>query len=260
LPKPKKTASKIKECKWCGGTDHATKKSKNCKQNPKHAEFDPDNIIDPFYLPKEAGKFYLKAFTSIEDYDSIAEDSIGSMNFKCTKCNSYNFKDEMTEEDGVFSICCHKGKVNLPPIQEPPPEIKHLFTGNDTKARNFQEHIRNYNSANAFASMIAKLDPAMRKSGGPYFFKVNGEVTHVTSKSCHPEKNKPREYSQIYFLDSQTAVLTRMENKANNGCLKEVMEIIDRNLRKINPFYHSYKKMFDVEKEEQQKAKNEGSI
>jgi len=121
------------------------------------------------------------------------------MNNMCTYCGSFNFQDETVRS------CCHNGKVDLDLFKNTPPELIQMFTGTNEDAKNFQTYIRNYNAANSFAGMNCTLDP-LTNQAGQCIFKVNGEVTHVISKHLHPAPNERHQYSQLFMLDSSTAV------------------------------------------------------
>jgi hypothetical protein len=141
------------------------------------------------------------------------------MNIECGFCQSLNFQSEKPQ-DNKFSNCCNKGKVILEPLGEPDDLYKSLFDGRHPESKNFLENIRNYNSALAFASMSAKLDPFMNTSG-PYFYKVSGQVYHYVSESSRSISSMAS-YSQLYMLDSKEATLKRTNNSINSKCINEV--------------------------------------
>ena len=171
----------------------------------------------------------------------------------CQHCNSFNFKDEKTS-DGDFTSCCHKGKVQLPLFQNTPIEIVKLLTEDNQESKNFRENIRNYNTANAFASTVCKMDENLMKKKGTYLFRINGEVNHYTSQSLNPQVDQDPTYSQLYFLDSSEATEVRMKNRANSKCLPRVMAKIDEIIRKYNPYYRSFKQLKQIEQEEEAKS------
>jgi hypothetical protein len=77
----------------------------------------------------------------------------------CSECQSINFKNEKPS-DGKFTLCCHKGKVKLEPLEPYPELLKALLTDKKhPNYANFIENIRSYNSALAFASMGASIAP-----------------------------------------------------------------------------------------------------
>jgi hypothetical protein len=69
--------------------------------------------------------------------------------------------------------------------------------------------------------MNCTLDP-LTNQAGQCIFKVNGEVTHVTSKHLHPAPNERHQYSQLFMLDSSTAVAKRLEHQASKNCKKKM--------------------------------------
>lgn len=96
----------------------------------------------------------------MDEYDTITEDYIGKLEHICPHCNALAFEDEKI--NGGYSLCCHKGKVKLPQFKGPNKELKKLFTGNSSLAKNFKENIRKYNNACAFASMVSNKDPLLK--------------------------------------------------------------------------------------------------
>jgi hypothetical protein len=50
-----------------------------------------------------------------------------------------------------FGMCCIGGKISLPPIHQPPPELLDLLTTQEDNS--FCKHIHNYNNALAMTSV-----------------------------------------------------------------------------------------------------------
>ena len=102
---------------------------------------------------------------------------LGPLNIECQHCKAVHFKGELK------STCCHNGKLSHLSIQNElgnfPIALKNLFVGTDAKCDNFRGFIRQYNNANAFASMGAKIEDT--PGNGPYYFKISGEVYYRTS-------------------------------------------------------------------------------
>ncbi|CAJ0629086.1 3637_t:CDS:2 [Entrophospora sp. SA101] len=102
--------------------------------------------------------------------------SLGSMNHRCNCCGALLWIDERTgtsTRSPVFTTCCAKGKVFLPPIEELPYPLNILLTRTDPSARSFRKNIRSYNSALAFTSMGAKVDHSITGTSGIYSFRVH---------------------------------------------------------------------------------------
>jgi hypothetical protein len=109
--------------------------------------------------------------------------------------------------------------------------LKNLFVGTDEKGRNFREFIRQYNNANAFASMGTKFEEI--PGNGPYCFKISGEVHHRTSGNIEIDStlqvnsierlNHHPSYVELYVYDADTSIQIRMNNPANAQCLRDNM-------------------------------------
>jgi hypothetical protein len=200
-------------------------------------------------------KGFLPTHNIARENSNVEQHYIGLMNEICHECQSMNFKDEKPS-DGKFSSCCHKGKVMLDPLMTYPSMLKSLLTDKTNRNHtNFMENIRAYNSALGFASMGASIREPPRR--GPYCFRIHGQTYHRVSP-LHPPKGETPKYAQIYILDSEEALETRMAIDRNARCDRVLMDILGRKMKETNPFAKAYKMMHEVEKEEEQKAKKEG--
>lgn len=166
--------------------------------------------------------------------------SIGKMDVTCGFCGAHRFEKEKLN-------CCHNGKVMLPPLPDYPMEFKELLTSNSEQSKHFLGQIRQYNSAVSFASFGAKLvSPPGR---GPYVFRLQGQIYHRAG-SLHPDENTPPVYSQLYIIETNRAVQARMQQRQNQNCREDVMAILTSVLDRINPYAAAYKKMQQVEQEQ----------
>ncbi len=90
--------------------------------------------------------------------------NLSSLNIECQHCKAVFFKDELKKS------CCHNGKLSHLSIQSDFDNfliaLGNFFVGTDEKSRNFREFIRQYNNANAIASMGAKVEEI--PGHGPY--------------------------------------------------------------------------------------------
>ncbi|XP_043481310.1 uncharacterized protein LOC122510603 [Leptopilina heterotoma] len=107
-------------------------------------------------------------------------------------------------------------------------------------------------SSCAFASMGAKLE--VPKGYGPYVFRIHGQVYHNTY-TLHPDDGDNRKYGQLYILDTDEAVMERLNNECNKKCLQLLMTEIDILLGDINIYAKSFKMMKEFELEEEARAK-----
>ena len=182
--------------------------------------------------------------------DQVKIHYCGSMDVGCESCNALHFEGERTA-DGKFSSCCHKGKVILPQKREVPPYLRQILVNpSHDDYQNFQENIRSYNSAVSFASMGAENEEIPGR--GPYCFRCSGEIRHCTS-NYHPNADEPRQYAQLYVVDSSKANVIRNECKANVRCVAEIMTNLDKIIRENNVFAKAYQMLGDVERQEKER-------
>ena len=66
--------------------------------------------------------------------------TLGNMTYRCNECGAMMWLNEKVTKSvrlPVFSTCCARGKVILPPLQELPPPLNILLTGTDLHSRTF---------------------------------------------------------------------------------------------------------------------------
>src|SRR6266850_1417228 len=123
-----------------------------------------------------------------------------AMDVECTFYCALLWLDERlfnsSKTNPRFGMCCYQGKVK-PPYHNPiPPELHWLLTHNNESG--FHNHIRNYNQALAFTSVGRKVDNTLnRTGGGPYSFRLFGELIHQAG-SLLPPPGKPPAWAQLY--------------------------------------------------------------
>lgn len=61
----------------------------------------------------------------------------------------------------------------------------------------------------AFTSMGADVDDSLNHGGGPYVFKINGQVHHRIG-ALLPNENTPTKFAQLYIYDTQNEIQNRM--------------------------------------------------
>jgi len=103
--------------------------------------------------------------------------SLGDLDTNCRSCDALHWADERlsgsSKTNPKFGMCCYQGKIDLPPLQPPPPELENYYTGRDPISRKFRDLIRRYNNALAFTS-VGRPDPSVknrRTSGSPDMYK-----------------------------------------------------------------------------------------
>src|ERR1044071_4961690 len=126
------------------------------------------------------------------------------MNYKCHNCEAIMWLDERTNKSmrsPIFTICCAKGKVILPPLQDLPSPLDTLLTETDLRSRSFRQNIRMYNSALSFTSMGAKIDHQFTGTSGVYTFRIHGEMYHRIGTLLSDPETQPQ-FAQIYIYDT----------------------------------------------------------
>ncbi|GBO13309.1 hypothetical protein AVEN_163384-1 [Araneus ventricosus] len=82
--------------------------------------------------------------------------------------------------------------------------------------------------------------------GGPYVFKVHGQIRHRTSHIQSVYGQAPQ-YAQHYVLDSTQATEIRVNHPANEQCNIRILDQIDRFFRQHNRLSDTYRMLREVE-------------
>ncbi|KAG0588920.1 hypothetical protein KC19_2G278400 [Ceratodon purpureus] len=155
-----------------------------------------------------------------------------------------------------FGFCCLKGKVSLPLLRDPPQRLRQLFEGDNEQAKEFRTNIRRYNAAFAFPSVGTSSFNTYVAGNGPYVFKFQGELRHL-SGSLLPTVGETPKYAQLYFIDTTEATNIRMER--NPECTQTTMLEIQELLQTHHAFHRHYKQAYEImmEFEEQQQQQQQ---
>ncbi|CAF2104300.1 unnamed protein product [Rotaria magnacalcarata] len=185
------------------------------------------NVLNLFYMVKSIALLYLMVIL-------VCEIASGR-------------KDE-------YKQCCHDGSVELLPLLSYPDEMKLFLQAADVDGRNFREHVLNYNSALAFASLAAQIAaPTTRE---PYCFRIHEQIYRRIG-ALHPGENQRAQYGQLYILDSTLALQERMGNVGSYRCNENIMKMLGNVMTRISPFAAAFKMMHEVEQEEIRRSKRE---
>ena len=76
--------------------------------------------------------------------------------------------------------------------------------------------------------------------------------------TLHPPEGQERQYGQLYIIEGDQAVITRMLTAPNSQCLRSVMETINTVMEEHSPYVNAFKQMHTVELEEEQHARPGG--
>ena len=116
----------------------------------------------------------------------------------------------------------------------------------------FKENIRQYNSAMGFASFGANLK--IPSGPGPYCFKFHGQIYHQFG-TLHPPQGVQPSYSQLYIIEGNNAVDTRLRHTGIQKCTRQIMTMFTVLLDRVNPYAAAYKLMKQVKDELNEQAR-----
>ena len=175
---------------------------------------------------------------------------LGPMNVKCNHCNALHFESEKlstsTRANKKFGSCCLQGQIRLPVFMEPPRTLREMLCGISPLSSSFKKNIRQYNAAFAFVSLGVKVDLAITNAPGPYCFRINGELHHL-SGSLLPENGENESYAQIYIHDP--AVQLDMRNRLNQNLDPIIMSNLQAMLNETHPYAQLYKQAYHIMRE-----------
>ncbi|GBM03485.1 hypothetical protein AVEN_42609-1 [Araneus ventricosus] len=83
-------------------------------------------------------------------------------------------------------------------------------------------------------------------SGGPYVFRVHGQIRHRTSRIQSVNGRAPQ-YVQLYVIDSTQATKIRVNHPANEQDNLRILDQIDRFFRQHNRLSDTYRMLREVE-------------
>ena len=179
--------------------------------------------------------------------EPLARHSLGGMNVECQHCHALHWDAEKLTESTLnnkkFGQCCLQGQVNLPPFPPPPPTLKNLLNGISPFSDTFRKHIRQYNAAFAFTSVGVKIDHTVTSGSGPYAFKINGELHHL-SGALLPEEGQQPMYAQLYVHDPAEALNIR--GNRNDNLLPQIMTELQAMIHETHPYVPLYKQAFQI--------------
>ena len=116
----------------------------------------------------------------------------------CPHCQAQLWRGELTTQGGV-SLCCGRGQVSLPPLQEPPQPLADLLSGTTPAARSFLQNIRLYNSALQLASSGVDTSPMFGE--GVQQFTIRGSLHHMGMGALAPPPGQHKQFAQLYICD-----------------------------------------------------------
>ena len=163
-------------------------------------------------------KFYYHYISKIDsNYHGFVTDvvDVGDASYECMHCRAMVWFGERVGRNKAtrkpkFSLCCMKGKVCLPYVEEPPTLLLNLLHGLDSRSKHFLENIRAYNSMFSFTSIGGRVESAVNNGGGPPQFVFSGQNYHRIG-SLVPDPGRAPKFAQLYIHDTQNELKNRMK-------------------------------------------------
>ena len=169
------------------------------------------------------------------------------MDVICTHCGAAHWKDERLSKSTLaapkFGVCCMDGKVQLPALQDPPPQLRELLTSPDQSCVKFRQNLWKYNRAFAFTSLGVSEDHSVNHGRGPPVFRIFGELHHLSGALETTSGRHPR-YSQLYIHEPRAALDFRM--KVNTDLDRATMSNLQSMLRTSNPYVGLYQHAYQI--------------
>ena len=177
--------------------------------------------------------------------------NLGALDIQCSNCNALHWLAERLTKSSrlhpIFGMCCLSGKISLPPLDHPPPELLNLLTTQEPEGSSFRKHIRTYNNALAMTSVGCQIDHSINQDGrpAPYTFRLHGELIHRAGSLLPAEGQQPV-YSQLYISDSQDALNFRLNNAWNTHLTQSTLQDLQDMLYRHHPGVRKYKQAFEL--------------
>ena len=170
----------------------------------------------------------------------------------CSECDAIVWFEERIQRLGKvapkFAICCLNGKVKIPYLCDTPPLLATLLDGNNDICKEYRRNIRHYNNMFGFTSMGAKLDSSVNDGGGPYCYRIHGEVYHKIG-ALLPEHGKQPLFAQLYIYDTENEIDNRVKafcpNSKETSPNKELICVLQDMLDEVNPYVRKFRQVRD---------------
>jgi hypothetical protein len=113
-------------------------------------------------------------------------------------------------------------------------------------SKEFKTNIRQYNAAFAFTSLGVKVDHRVTHSSGPYSFRIQGDLHHL-SGALLPSAGAPPAYAQLYIHDPLAQLNLRKGRNANLNSV--IMTQLQAMVHETHPYVRLYKQAFEIMRE-----------
>lgn len=141
---------------------------------------------------------------------------IGDTTYDCQHCGAMFWYDERLTSYPKsvypqYSLCCMRGKIQLPLLKRPPQLLQDLLGGQNSRSKHYLENVRSYNNMFSFTSMGGKIDNSMNTGGGPPVFQLHGQNFHLIG-SLLPIVGSTPKFAQLYIYDTDNEISNRISS------------------------------------------------
>jgi hypothetical protein len=190
---------------------------------------------------------------------------LGQHDAVCPHCDALHWLGERTggrADQPEFSMCCSKGKVHLPPLQDTPEPLRSLLDGSHPLSRHFLEHVRQYNNIfqlsscgacllcrapagvatvlTAFVYAVMRFDDTFERLPGVHTVRIQGSVYHLMGDLL-PRYGDPPKFAQIYFYDEASELQNRMGIFPHTGLRPELVRQLQDMLHERNAYVRQFR-------------------
>ena len=142
-------------------------------------------------------------------------------------------------------MCCLGGRVKLPSIPSPPPELMLLWYEDTPEARLFRQHSRSVNNATCLSSFVVN---ERTHDTGISSVIMMGKLTQLIG-SLEPEDREQAKFAQLYTVDPATEASCREGcfylptslSKRQNSTLTKTMWDCVALQKRVNPLVADFK-------------------
>ncbi|XP_020967606.1 uncharacterized protein LOC107615768 [Arachis ipaensis] len=150
---------------------------------------------------------------------------VGDPNYECSICGAYFWLLKRVERDStincpVFTVCCSKGKIQLPYLRKPPDLLYNLINGHDRKSLYFQKIFDLITNYHRIGNLL-------------------------------PDPGQKPKFAQLYIYDTQHEIMHRQgifrqTSEIDRELITELLEMIDthnviaQSFRRVREFYQCH--------------------
>ena len=127
--------------------------------------------------------------------------------------------------------------------EKAPNELIKLFDGTDQLSGSFLKCIQTYNCTFSMTSLGIDQDLTYRNGGGPYVFKIRGQLYHRIGSLLPENEGDTPKFAQLWVIDAQEALQhwQALNPHLNHNILLKINDIVKR----YNPYFEQFKSAFE---------------